>query len=588
MRKSKKLLSIILSAAVLLSTMAGMNLTARADVLTGKCGQYVTYYLDISQGILMLDGSSTSCSTYDYNYDGYWSSDSHGTSPFSGNLNIKAVYIENTITYLGSGIFEECENITSVTTNSLIKIGGGAFQRCKGLMSITIPDGVTNIGPAAFRYCTGLNSVTIPKSVTTISYYAFDGCTSLRNVYYPGTREQFSSIYSETYNKPLKNATLHCHTHTPIGTGVVTAPTCTTGGYTTYTCSECGEVYTGNKTSALGHRENSGEITKQPTCTENGTRTYRCANCNMLMSSVTIWALGHSLDPNDKGTVTQEATCVTEGIRSYRCTRCDGVAKTERIEPTGHKEVLLEAIMPTCSAEGRTEGTVCSVCGEILRAPTTLAKKSHIYTTTVTKADVAKKKNGKIVSVCSVCNEKVTTTLYYPKAVTLSYNKTTYNGKAKKPKVTVKDSNGNAISSSNYTVTYTNNKKIGTAKVTVKFKGNYKGTLTKSFTINPIGSVADSWEVSPTTIHVSWEKWTKNITGYVVQYSTTKNFKKGKTKTKKIKGVDNIEIFVKNYNRGSTYYFRVRTYKVVGKKTYYSDWQSDPNGYHEPPLKIVT
>lgn len=61
----------------------------------------------------------------------------------------------------------------------------------------------------------------------------------------------------------------------------------------------------------------------------------------------------------------------------------------------------------------------------------------------------------------------------------------TYDGTAKKPFVTVKDTAGNVISSSNYTVTYSNNTNAGTAAAKVTFKGNYSGTISKNFTINP-------------------------------------------------------------------------------------------------------
>ena len=62
-------------------------------------------------------------------------------------------------------------------------------------------------------------------------------------------------------------------------TAKVTAPTCTAGGYTTYTCSLCGHSYTGDKTSALGHGWSSWQTTKAPTCTENGQQQRTCSRC---------------------------------------------------------------------------------------------------------------------------------------------------------------------------------------------------------------------------------------------------------------------------------------------------------------------
>lgn len=104
-------------------------------------------------------------------------------------------------------------------------------------------------------------------------------------------------------------------------------------------------------------------------------------------------------------------------------------------------------------------------------------------TSTVTPATA--KANGKVVKKCSVCGMTASYPVSKIAIVSLSATSYIYNGKAKKPTITVKDSNGKKISSSNYTVTYSNNTKIGTANVKVTFKGNYTGTISKTFTINP-------------------------------------------------------------------------------------------------------
>lgn len=58
-----------------------------------------------------------------------------------------------------------------------------------------------------------------------------------------------------------------------------------------------------------------------------------------------------------------------------------------------------------------------------------------------------------------------------------------YNGKERRPEVTVKDGSYILKKDTDYTVTYTNNIKAGTAQITLKGKGNYTGTLIKYFTI---------------------------------------------------------------------------------------------------------
>lgn len=74
---------------------------------------------------------------------------------------------------------------------------------------------------------------------------------------------------------------------------VVTAPTCTTKGYTTYTCSVCGDNYKGDEKAALGHNMGAYTVTKQPTCTDKGTETSKCSRCNHTATR-TIDAKGHN------------------------------------------------------------------------------------------------------------------------------------------------------------------------------------------------------------------------------------------------------------------------------------------------------
>lgn len=89
---------------------------------------------------------------------------------------------------------------------------------------------------------------------------------------------------------------------------------------------------------------------------------------------------------------------------------------------------------------------------------------------------------------CKVCGATIAnqTIIDRPRTVVLSKNSYVYDGKAKKPSVTVKDSKGKVISSKEYSVSYSNNKNIGTATVKITFKKSskkYAGILKKTFTI---------------------------------------------------------------------------------------------------------
>ncbi|MCD8088454.1 MAG: hypothetical protein LUE22_07705, partial [Oscillospiraceae bacterium] len=110
---------------------------------------------------------------------------------------------------------------------------------------------------------------------------------------------------------------------------VVTAPTCTAGGYTTYTCTICGDSYVADETEATGHTWNDGEVTTAATCTEEGVMTYTCTTCGETKTEA-IAATGHT----EGEAVTENevsATCTEDG--SYDtviyCTVCDAEISRE-------------------------------------------------------------------------------------------------------------------------------------------------------------------------------------------------------------------------------------------------------------------
>ena len=72
---------------------------------------------------------------------------------------------------------------------------------------------------------------------------------------------------------------------------VVTSPDCENGGYTTYTCVNCGDSYVGDETSALGHDYDA--VVTNPDCENGGYTTYTCANCGDSYVGDETAALGH-------------------------------------------------------------------------------------------------------------------------------------------------------------------------------------------------------------------------------------------------------------------------------------------------------
>ena len=146
---------------------------------------------------------------------------------------------------------------------------------------------------------------------------------------------------------------------------VVTAPTCTAGGYTTKTCPACGVKKIVDDTNALGHDfdedddgVDDGDVT-EATCTEGQYTTYTCQRCT---HSEKRYDEQYPALDHDKATHEAKApTCTEVGWDAYEaCSRCDYSTKVEKAA-LGHSytSVVTE---PTCTTEGYTTYT-CS-CGD--------------------------------------------------------------------------------------------------------------------------------------------------------------------------------------------------------------------------------
>lgn len=156
------------------------------------------------------------------------------------------------------------------------------------------------------------------------------------------------------------------------------------------------------------------------------------------------------------------------------------------------------------------------------------------------------------------------------KAVVKGIGNKTYTGKAIKQKISV-TLNGKTVASTNYSVTYKNNTKVGVATVVISGKGAYTGSVTKKFKINPKSVALSSVKAKKKAVKVTWKKSSMKVSGYQVSYSTSKHFKKAKTTsvkyTKSVKSKT-----VKKLKSKKKYYVRVRTYTKTSGGTCYSSW----------------
>ena len=201
--------------------------------------------------------------------------------------------------------------------------------------------------------------------------------------------------------------------------------TCTQAGLTEGSkCSVCGTVLKEQEEiPAKGHTpsEAKKENEKAATCTEAGSydEVVYCSVCEKEISRkhVQTAALGHAWS---SGTVTTAPTCSATGVRTYTCSRCDA-KRTESIPMTAHTPETVPGKDATCTDDGLTEGSKCSVCGTVLKEQEEIPAKGHT-------PSEAKKENEKAatcteagsydeVVYCTVCEIELSRrTVTVPKA----------------------------------------------------------------------------------------------------------------------------------------------------------------------------
>lgn len=147
----------------------------------------------------------------------------------------------------------------------------------------------------------------------------------------------------------------------------------------------------------------------------------------------------------------------------------------------------------------------------------------------------------------------------------------TYTGKTISQNITLKDGDIILKNGIDYILRYKNNKKIGIATITIIGKENYEGAIEKTFKILPKGTSVSKLTKGKKKISIKWKKQKTETTGYEIQYSTDSNFK-NKNKIVNIKKNKTTSYTISKLKSKTKYYLRIRTYKKVNGKKYYSYW----------------
>jgi hypothetical protein len=146
-----------------------------------------------------------------------------------------------------------------------------------------------------------------------------------------------------------------------------------------------------------------------------------------------------------------------------------------------------------------------------------------------------------------------------------------YTGKSLTPSVKINDGSQRLVKGTNFIATYSNNKSMGTATVTIKGRPTrgYRGTVKVTFKIRPGKSKITSIKNrKPKSVRLTW-KSVKGASGYKVYRAASKNGKYKRVKITKRRSWTNSRL-----KKRRTYYYKVRAYRKVSKKTYYGAYSS--------------
>lgn len=370
-------------------------------------------------------------------------------------------------------IFDEMAALTTVVLPSTItKLEPWAFENDVKLKNITIPEGVTEIGDYAFAKCSSLQTMTIPASVTTMGTGVFHNCTSLSKV----TFAEGSSL-DVISGGMFQDCTALKNVQIPDSVTNI-------GGSAFQNCSALESIVIPEGVTKI--------------------QRYAFSGCTALRS-IRIPAEVKHLDAaefENCTALTYAEFCGMPNVYDLQSTFRGCTALKTVVLPAWSKipaktfsgcDAITDVYYPG-SREAWAKVSIGSSNGTLSSA------KLHAY------------HNYTHLPYCTV---------------TTKYSAYGYTGKAIKPTVTVKTVSGTTLKKgTNYTVSYENNVKCGTATIVVEGIGKYSGTVRCTFEIKP--SKVKDVAVKSVTAHTATMTWTRSPLAekYYIYISSTK---KGET-----------------------------------------------------------
>ncbi len=348
---------------------------------------------------------------------------------------IRKVVIGNGVTSIGACAFWNCGVLSVESSSSVTTIGNSAF-RGSSIISITIPSNVKTISDNAFRGCQNLSLVTFSEGVETIGQNAFSACTSLTSVALPASiGEVGDAAFFQC--QALKSVTF--------------AP-------------GSKQVKLGDNMFTQCYYLMSVTLPKSIDCIGEG----MFQNCLML-----------------SGVEIPQGTESIGGSAFASCSRLTTVIIPESVTTIGIAAFASCALTDIYFTGTEAQWSSINKLGDTSSA---VSKVTIHYNYTPPDGPDSGDNNGdndNNDNDNNNNNDDNSGNVNYISNATITLDKTnyTYDGKAKTPSVIVKLDGKTLVLNTDYTVSYSNNINIGTAKVTIIGKGNYTGSKTTSFII---------------------------------------------------------------------------------------------------------
>ena len=335
---------------------------------------------------------------------------------------LKKVTLKNGVRSIGEDAFRDCSSLESVIFENTVleKISDGAFWGCSALSSIALPDSVTEIERNAF-FETGLRNIQLPEKLTLIGGGAFCNCKNLKQVQLPPQLKE-------------------------LGEGAF------------FNCENLAQIQLPSQLNKLG-----GDAFRDCTSLDKidipaGLKQIESATfCNTGLTSVTLhegltkiedWAF-HDCLKLKKIRIPKSVTDIGGLALGIRYNRGNGA---EEVIPGGFT----------------VEGYTGSAAERYVKRMHQSENLYHVFFKDVKFVSIG----GQTAAVTNISKTKIS-----------ALKTRAFTGKPLTQALTITYGGKKLVNGRDYTLTWKNNKNIGTASVTIKGKGKYNGSVTKKFRI---------------------------------------------------------------------------------------------------------